>query len=87
MLTKVGCVSICKLESHHGNQRTSHQREASYSLRCPCGIICQNTGSSMLNDDDIDPSNVVTERLMGIKTNNEICGNYSSLMYFIPVIG
>ncbi len=53
MLTKVGCVSGCKLISRQVCDKRSHFWKKSYELWCSHGVIMKNQGSSMFFDDRV----------------------------------
>jgi hypothetical protein len=72
MLSKVGCVSGCKLTTHfsfpsHSPSKQSHTWKATYYISCTHAIKGQFSSSSIFNDDDIGPINVVTEQIKRIK--------------------
>ena len=92
MLSKVGCVSGCKLTTQysypsHSPSKQSHTRKATYYLSCTHAIKGRLSGSSIFNDDDIGPMNVVTEQIKRTKTkgslkgNIEICFIFERLLY------
>jgi hypothetical protein len=88
MLCKVGCVSGCKLTTQHSSPSHSRQtRKATYYLSCTHAIKGRLSGSSIFNDDDIGPMNVVTEQIKRTKTkgslkgNIEICFIFERLLY------
>ena len=69
MLSKVGCVSGCKLTTQysypsHSPSKQSQTRKATYSLSCTHAIKGRFSGSSKFNDDDIGPINVVTVKIV-----------------------
>ena len=75
MLTKVGCVSGCRLVLRQCRVCRTYQRKISYELWCTHGIVMSNKGSSVFMDDNIGPSNVKTERIKRVKTTGAIRGN------------
>ncbi len=68
MLTKVGCVSGCRLTVSHVDSRKLCHRLAVYTLRCTHGRVYQNKGASTFEEGDVGPSNVVTEFIKRVKT-------------------
>jgi hypothetical protein len=68
MLTKVGCVSGCRLIAHQVWDKTSRYWKRSYELWCSHGVIMKNKGSSLFIDDSVGPSNVAKERLKHVKS-------------------
>ena len=99
MLCKVGCISGCKLTtqysfSSHSPSKQSQFRKATYCLSCTHAIKERFSGSSIFNDDDIGPINVVTEQIKRTKTkgslkcNVEICVIFVLLIYtnlYVPI--
>ena len=88
MLCKVGCVSGCKLTTQYSypSQSPSNQsqnRKASYCLSCTHAIKGRFTGSSIFNDDDIGPTNVVTEQIKRTKTKGSMKGIMEIRLLFI----
>ena len=88
MLSKVGCVSGCKLTTQfsfpsHSPSKQSHTRKATYYLSCTHAIKGQFSGSSIFNDDDIGPIYVVTERIKRTKTNGSMKGNMEICVIFV----
>ena len=75
VLTKVGCVSGCRLMQSHVSLRKSCNRLATYSLRCTHGVAYPKLGSSTFEADDIGPGNVVTKFVRRAKTKCAIKGN------------
>jgi len=75
MLTKVGCVSGCRLVVSQSRVSRSYQRKITYELCCTHGILMSNKGASVFMDDNIGPSNVKTERIKRVKTTGAIRGN------------
>jgi hypothetical protein len=63
MLTKVCCVSGCRLIAHQVWDKRSRFWKKSYELWCIHGVIMKNKGSSMFIDDSVGPSNVAKEQL------------------------
>jgi hypothetical protein len=61
MLTKVGCVSGCRLSVSHMDSRKSCHRLAAYTLRCTHGFLYRNNGASTFEEGEVGPSNVVTK--------------------------
>ena len=68
MLTKVGCVSGCRLTVSHVDTRKSCNKIASYTLRCTHGYVFRNKGASTFDEGDVGPNNVVTEFIKRLKT-------------------
>ena len=88
MLSKVGCVSGCKLTTQfsfasHSPSKKSRTRKATYYLSCTHAIKGQFSGSSIFNDDDIGPINVVTEQIKRTKTNGSMKGNMEICVIFV----
>jgi hypothetical protein len=84
MLCKVGCVSGCKLTTQFSTpSNQSHTRKATYYLSCTHGIKGRFSGSSIFNDDDIGPINVVTEQIRRTKTKGSMKGNLEIRLIFI----
>jgi hypothetical protein len=83
MLTKVGCVSGCRLTVSHVPLMKSCNCLATYTLRCTHGQVYLNSGSSNFDNDDIRPSNVVTEFEKRVKSKGAIKVNcfWSSICY------
>ncbi len=76
MLTKVGCVSGCRLNACQVWDKRSHFWNKSYELWCSHGVIMKNKGSSMFIDDSVSPSNVTRkERLKRVKSKGATRGN------------
>ena len=68
MLTKVGCVSGCRLTVSHVALSKTCNRLATYTLRCTHGRVYRNYGASTFEEGDVGPSNVVTEFIKRVKT-------------------
>jgi len=84
MLCKVGCVSGCKLTTQFSKtSKQHHMRKATYCLSCTHAIKGRFTGSSIFNDDDIGPINVVTEQIKRTKTKGSMKGNLEIRLIFI----
>ena len=84
MLCKVGCVSGCKLTTQFSYPSHSHHtRKATYYLSCTHAIKGRFSGSSIFNDDDIGPINVVTEQIKRTKTKGSMKGNLEIRLIFI----
>ena len=80
MLCKVGCVSGCKLTTQYSHpsespSKQSQSRKATYCLSCTHAIKGRFSGSSIFNDNDIGPINVVTEQIKRTKTKGSMKGN------------
>jgi len=80
MLCKVGCVSGCKLTTQYSypSQSPSNQsqnRKVTFFLSYTHAIKGRFSGSSIFNDDDIGPINVVTEQIEWTKTKGSLKGN------------
>jgi hypothetical protein len=74
VLTKVGCVSGCRLAVSHTSSRKSCSRLATYTLRCPHGVLYQKSGASTFEEGNIGPSNVATEFIKCVKTQGAMKG-------------
>ena len=74
VLTKVGCVSGCRLAVSHFAIEKTCNRLATYTLRCTHGVIYQNIGASTFEEGNIGPSNVVTEFIKRVKTKGAMKG-------------
>ncbi len=74
MLTKVGCVSGCRLTVSHADTRKMCNRLAAYTLRCTHGRVYQNSGASTFEEGNIRSSNVVTEFIKRVKTKGAMKG-------------
>ncbi len=74
MLTKVGCVSGCRLSVSHMDTRKTCNRLASYTLRCTHGFLNRNNGASAFEESDVGPSNVVTEFIKRVKSKGAMKG-------------
>ncbi len=74
MLTKVGCVSGCRLAVSHTSSRKSCSRLATYTLRCTHGFVFKNSGGSTFEEGNIGPSNVATEFIKRVKTKGAMKG-------------
>ena len=74
MLTKVGCVSGCRLAVSQSKPRKSCIRLATYTLRCTHGFVFKNQGASTFDEGNIGPSNVPTEFIKRVKTNGAMKG-------------
>ncbi len=70
MLTKVGCVSGCRLMVSHVAFRKTCNHLATYTLRCTHGRVFQNSGASSFEEGNIGPSTVVTEFINVISHNS-----------------
>jgi len=79
VLTKLGCVSGCRLLVSHSASRKTCNRLATYTLRCTHGVIYRNIGASTFEEDDIGPSNVVTEFIKRVKTKGAMKVNESTV--------
>ena len=87
MLTKVGCVSGCRLMQSHVHLRKTCNHLATYTLRCTHGVVYQKSCSSTFEVDDIGPGNVVTEFVKRVKTKGAmkstcLCVFFSALYEF-----
>jgi hypothetical protein len=80
MLTKVGCVSGCRLIARQVQDKRSHFWKKSYELWCSHGVIMKNKGSSMFIDDSVGPSNMAKERLKRVKSKGATRGNVNVLV-------
>ena len=76
MLTKVGCVSGCRLTVSHVDTRKSCNKIASYTLRCTHGYVFRNRGASTFDEGDVGPNNVVTEFIKRVKTKGAMKGKF-----------
>ncbi len=74
MLTKVGCVSGCRLPVSHVAFRKTCTRLATYTLRCTHGTVYQNAGASTFDEGNIGPRNVVTDFIKRVKTKGAMKG-------------
>ena len=74
VLTKVGCVSGCRLAVSQSKPRKSCIRLATYTLRCTHGFVFKNQGASTFDEGNIGPSNVTTEFIKRVKTNGAMKG-------------
>lgn len=74
VLTKVGCVSGCRLAVSQSKPRKSCIRLATYTLRCTHGFVFKNQGASTFDEGNIGPSNVPTEFIKRVKTNGAMKG-------------
>jgi len=88
MLCKVGCISGCKLTtqysfSSHSPPKQSQFCKATYCLSCTHAIKEQFSSSSIFNDDDIGPINVVTEQIKCTKTKGSLKGNVEICVIFV----
>ncbi len=68
VLTKVGCVSGCRLAVTHTTSRNTCNHLATYTLRSTHGFVYQNSGASIFNKGNIGLSNVATEFIKRVKT-------------------
>ncbi len=80
MLTKVGCVSGCRLIAHQVWDERSRFWKKSYELWCIHGVIMKNKGYSMFIDDSVGPSNVAKEWLKRVKSKGATRGNVNVLV-------
>jgi len=83
MLSKVGCVSGCKLTTQYSPSQQSQTRKATYCLSCTHAINGRFSGSSIFNDDDIGPINMVTEQIKRTKTKGSMKGNMDICFIFV----
>jgi hypothetical protein len=88
MLSKVGCVSGCKLTTQFSHpsyfpSKQSHLRKATYCLSCTHAIKGRFSGSSIFNDDDVGPINVVTEQIKRTKTKGSLKGIIEICFIFV----
>jgi hypothetical protein len=74
VLTKVGCVSGCRLAVSQSAPRKSCNRLATYTLRCTHGFVFINSGASTFEEGNIGPSNVATEFIKRVKTKGAMKG-------------
>jgi len=63
--------------------KQSQNRKATYYLSCTHAIKGRFSGSSIFNDDDIGPINVVTEQIKRTKTKGSMKGNLEIRLIFI----
>ncbi len=82
MLTKVGCVSGCRLIAHQVWDKRNCFWKKSYELWCSHGVIMKNKRSSMFIDVNVGPSNVTKERLKRVKSKGATRGNVNVLVDF-----
>ena len=74
VLTKVGCVSGCRLAVTHTTSRNTCNRLATHTLRCTHGFVYRYIGASTFEEGNIGPSNVVTEFIKRVKTKGAMKG-------------
>jgi hypothetical protein len=74
MLTKVGCVSGCRLTVSHVAFTKTCNCLATYTLRCTYERVYRNSGASTFEEGNIGPSNVVTEFIKQVKTKGAMKG-------------
>jgi hypothetical protein len=74
VLTKVGCVSGCRLSVSNTSLRKSCNRLATYTLSCTHGFVYQKSGASTFQEGNIGPSNVATEFIKRVKTQGAMKG-------------
>jgi len=74
VLTKVGCVSGCRLAVSHSASSASCNRLATYTLRCTHGVVYRKSGGSTFEEGNIGPSNVATEFIKQVKTKGAMKG-------------
>jgi hypothetical protein len=80
----------CKLTTQysypsHSPSKQSHTSKATYYLSCTHAIKGRFSGSSVFNDDDIGPINVVTEQIKRTKTKGSMKGNMDICLIFVPL--
>ncbi len=89
MLTKVGCVSGCRLVARQVRDKTSGFWKKSYELWCSHGLTMTNKGASVFIDDNVGPSNVTKERLKRVKSIGATRGNANLLVnvirFLVPI--
>ncbi len=66
MLTKVGCVSGCRLTVSHMAFMKTCNHLATYTLRCTHGIVYQNSGASTFEEGNIVEDQLYFESANGI---------------------
>ncbi len=74
MLTKVGCVSGCRLAISHVALTKTCNRLALYTLRCTHGFLYRNNGASTFEEGEVGPSNVVTKFIKRVKMKGAMKG-------------
>ena len=74
VLTKVGCVSGCRLALSQSSPRLSCNCLATYTLRCTHGFVYQQSGGSTFEEGNIGRSNVATEFIKRVKTKGVMKG-------------
>jgi hypothetical protein len=74
MLTKVGCVSECRLRVTHVAFRKTCNCLATYTLRCTNGRVYLNSGASTFEEGNTGPNNVLTEFIKRVKTKGAMKG-------------
>jgi hypothetical protein len=74
VLTKVGCVSGCRLAVSDTSSRKSCNRLATYTLHCTHGCVYRKSGASTFEEGNIGPSNVATEFIKRVKTKGAMKG-------------
>jgi hypothetical protein len=63
MLTKVGCVSGCRVVIHSSCQNKTNKRKATYLLCCSHGLLVEENGPIEYDGDDVGPNNDNKEHL------------------------
>ncbi len=79
-VTQIGCVSGCRFVLHYTDQRPTLHWKACYELWCSHRSLFQNNGSSNYLNDNVGPSNVVTEHLKRVKTSGALKGNVIAIL-------
>jgi hypothetical protein len=74
MLTKVGCVSGCRLTVSHVSFRKTCNRLAAYTLHSTHGFVYRNCSASTFEEGNVGPSNVVTKFIKRVKTKGAMKG-------------
>jgi hypothetical protein len=82
MLTKVGCVSGCRLTVSHADSWKMCNRLPAYTLRCTHGRVYQNHGASTFEEGDVGPSNVVTKFINSLGAISDWCQKKLMLVLF-----
>ena len=59
------------------DSRKSCHRLASYTLQCTHGFLYRNNGASTFEEDEVGPSNVVTEFIKRVKTKGATKGKFA----------
>jgi hypothetical protein len=77
MLTKVGCVSGCRLTVSHAGTRKMCNPLAACINCCTHGYLYRNKDASTFEEGDVGPSNVVIEFIKRVKTKRATKGKFA----------